>query len=421
MPKIVYTKTDEAPHSRRIRCYRSSGIHSVIRDHVRAARHFVGGSNLGELSRGTDNRSKTERRAYRTGRVGQDAGSQHHQAPNISASIPQLQAAIKELKEDGYNVPDFPEEPRTEAERAIRARYAKVLGSAVNPVLREGNSDRRVAAPVKAFAKKHPHSMGKWTADSRSHVAHMDAGDFYSSERSHVMSQAGDVRIELVSPSGETTLLKDKVSLTVGEVIDGAVMSCQALRAFLAREIEDAKAKDVLLSLHLKATMMKVSDPIIFGHAVSTFYSDVFEKHAAAFDEVGVEPNNGLGDVYTKIKKLPAAQQTAIEADINAVYERRPRLAMVDSDRGITNLHVPSDVIIDASMPAAIRASGKMWGPDGQLHEMKAIIPDRSYARVYQETIAFLQGKRCLRCRDHGKRCERRTDGPKGRRVWFAR
>ncbi|MDX1489956.1 MAG: NADP-dependent isocitrate dehydrogenase [Pseudohongiellaceae bacterium] len=309
--------------------------------------------------------------------------------PNISASIPQLQAAIKELQDHGYDLPDYPAEPSNDEEKEIKSRYAKVLGSAVNPVLREGNSDRRVAAPVKEYAKKNPHSMGEWSADSKSHVAHMDDGDFFSSEQSAVSEKDGAVRIELVAEDGSVEVLKEKTALQAGEVIDAAVMSSSALRDFFRAQIEDAKASDVLLSLHLKATMMKVSDPIMFGLAVTVYYEDVFTKHAELFKELGVNPDNGIGDVYAKIKNLPQAQREEIEADIQAVYATRPSLAMVDSDRGITNLHVPSDVIVDASMPAAIRSSGKMWGTDGKLHDTKAMIPDRCYAGIYQETIDF--------------------------------
>ena len=307
--------------------------------------------------------------------------------PNISASIPQLATAIKELQAQGYNVPEYPEEPRDNAEKAIKSRYAKVLGSAVNPVLREGNSDRRVAASVKQYAKNHPHSMGEWSKDSKSHVASMSGGDFYSSEQSVVVQRAGKVKIELTSNRGDKTVLKDAVAVKEGDVLGASSMSRRALRDFYAKQIADAKAKDVLLSLHLKATMMKVSDPIMFGHAVEVFFEDVFKKHAATFERLGVAPNNGIGDAYAKIKALPDAERAAIEADLAAVYEKRPRLAMVDSSKGITNLHVPSDVIIDASMPAAIRSSGQMWGPDGKLHDMKAMIPDRCYAGIYQEVI----------------------------------
>jgi isocitrate dehydrogenase len=307
--------------------------------------------------------------------------------PNISASVPQLNAAIKELQGLGYDIPDYPEDPHTDEEKAIKARYAKVLGSAVNPVLREGNSDRRVAAPVKEYARKHPHSMGAWSADSKSHVASMPAGDFYGSEKSAVIEQAGNLKIELVGDDGTVTMLKEKTPVLAGEVIDGSAMNVTALRDFFEKEIQAAKQSGVLLSLHMKATMMKVSDPIIFGHAVSVFFKDVFEKHADTFARLGVDPRNGFGDVVAKIAALPEAERKAIEADIQAAYEQRPELAMVNSDKGITNLHVPSDVIIDASMPAAIRSSGKMWGPDGQLHDTKALIPDRNYAGVYQATI----------------------------------
>ena len=307
--------------------------------------------------------------------------------PNISASIPQLQAAIKELQQQGFKVPDYPEEPRNEAEKAIKAKYARVQGSAVNPVLREGNSDRRVAASVKQYAKKHPHSMGKWSKDSKTHVASMGGGDFYSSEQSVVVPKAGLVKIEFTNNRGEKTVLKDSVSVKEGEVLAASSLSRRALRDFYAKQIADAKAKGLLLSLHLKATMMKVSDPILFGHAVEVYYQDVFEKHAEVFSKLGVTANNGIGDVYAKIKALPDAERAAIEADLTAVYKTRPELAMVDSAKGITNLHVPSDIIVDASMPAAIRSSGQMWGPDGKLHDMKAMIPDRCYAGIYQEVI----------------------------------
>jgi len=307
--------------------------------------------------------------------------------PNISASIPQLTAAIRELQGQGYDVPDFPEEPKSDDERAIRERYGKVLGSAVNPVLREGNSDRRVAKAVKEYAKKPSHSMGEWKSDSKSRVAHMDDGDYYGSERSRVIDAQGKLRIEFVDGDGNTKVLKEKTPVQEGEVVDAAVMSVRALRDFYARSIEDAREDDVLLSLHLKATMMKVSDPIMFGHAVRVFYADAFEKHADAFRELGVDENNGIGDVYDSIAELPDEERDAIEADIASVYEDRPRLAMVDSDKGITNLHVPSNVIIDASMPAAIRSSGKMWGPDGKQDDTLAMIPDRSYAGIYQAVI----------------------------------
>jgi isocitrate dehydrogenase len=311
--------------------------------------------------------------------------------PNISASVPQLVAAIAELQAQGYNIPNYPADPQTDEEKAIKARYAKVLGSAVNPVLREGNSDRRVATAVKQYARKNPHKVGAWTADSKSHVAHMQSGDFYGSEKSVVVDAATTVRIELVLADGTVQVLKEKTQITAGEVVDAAVMSVRALRSFYATEIEKAKAEDILLSLHVKATMMKVSDPILFGHAVKVFYQPVFEKYADTLAKLGVNPNNGIGDVYTKIQALPDAEKSAIESAIQAVYAQRPRLAMVNSDKGITNLHVPSDVIIDASMAASIRTSGKMWGADGQAHDTKAMIPDRSYAQMYQACIEFCQ------------------------------
>ncbi|ELS33121.1 MULTISPECIES: NADP-dependent isocitrate dehydrogenase [Pseudanabaena] len=311
--------------------------------------------------------------------------------PNISASLPQLTAAIAELQAKGYNIPNYPADPQTEEEKAIKAKYSKVLGSAVNPVLREGNSDRRVAAAVKEFAQKHPHSVGAWSKDSKSHVAHMTEGDFYGSEKSVVIPKAGVVKIELITADGFTQLLKEKTAVLEGEVIDASVMSVKSLREFYAQEIAKASAEDILLSLHVKATMMKISDPILFGHAVTVYYQDVFEKYADVFKQLGINPNNGLGDVYAKIQSLPDEQKEAIAADLQAVYEKKPRLAMVNSDKGITNLHVPSDVIIDASMAATIRTSGKMWGADGKAYDTKAMIPDRSYATIYQACIEFCQ------------------------------
>ena len=307
--------------------------------------------------------------------------------PNISASIPQLRAAIKELQEHGYNIPDYPEAPANEAEKEHQSRFAKVLGSAVNPVLREGNSDRRAPLSVKAFAKKNPHKMGAWSGDSKSHVATMSAGDFYGSEKSVTLEEAATVKIEFVDGEGKTTVLKDKTPLLAGEIIDTSVMNVRSLRKFFEDQIADAKATGVLLSLHLKATMMKVSDPIMFGHAVTVFYKDVFEKHAATIKELGVNVNNGLGDLYAKIQNLTEAKRAEIEGDVQAVYATRPALAMVDSDKGITNLHVPNDIIVDASMPVVVRDSGKMWGPDGKLHDTKAMIPDRCYATMYQAII----------------------------------
>lgn len=312
--------------------------------------------------------------------------------PNISASIPQLKAAIKELQDKGYNLPDFPENPQTDQERALKERFAKVLGSAVNPVLREGNADRRAAVSVKKFAQKNPHRMmQEWPGNSKSHVAHMRNGDFYGNEKSVTVENTTDFKIELLDNNGNTTILKDGLNALEGEVLDGTFMSRNALRSFYAEQIKDAKNKGVLLSLHLKATMMKISDPILFGHAVSVYYKDVFEKHAALIKELGVNVNNGLGDLYAKIQTLPDAKKNEIEADIQTVYKTHPELAMVDSDKGITNLHVPNDIIIDASMPVVIRDGGRMWGPDGKLQDTKAMVPDRCYATMYQETIENCQ------------------------------
>lgn len=307
--------------------------------------------------------------------------------PNISASVPQLQAAIKELQAQGYALPDYPETVTSDADKDAKARYDKVKGSAVNPVLREGNSDRRAPLSVKNYARKHPHKMGAWAKDSKSHVAHMSTGDFYGSEKAALIDAADAVKIELIAQDGTSTVLKAKTTVQAGEILDCAVMSKNALRSFIAAEIEDAKAKGVLLSVHLKATMMKVSDPIMFGQIVAEFYKDALAKHADVLAQIGFNLNNGIGDLYARIKALPADQQAQIEADIQAVYAARPSLAMVNSDKGITNLHVPSDVIVDASMPAMIRDSGKMWGTDGQLHDTKAVIPDRCYATIYQAVI----------------------------------
>jgi isocitrate dehydrogenase len=307
--------------------------------------------------------------------------------PNISASVPQLKEAIKELQGKGYKLPDYPEAPKTDAEKEIQARYAKVLGSAVNPVLREGNSDRRAPLSVKNFARKNPHKLGAWSADSKAHVAHMTSGDFFGNEKSLVLDNGGEFKIEFSAADGSVKVLKDKLKALKGEIIDATFMSKKALRAFFAEQIADAKQNGLLLSLHLKATMMKVSDPVMFGHAVSVFYKDVFDKHAEVLKEIAYSPNMGIGDLYNKIKTLPEAKQAEIRADIEALYAARPALAMVDSDKGITNLHVPSDVIVDASMPNVVRDSGKMWNSQGKLQDTKAIIPDRCYATMYKTII----------------------------------
>ena len=390
--RIIYTLTDEAP------ALATYSLLPIIQAFTRAADVTVETSDIslaGRILANFPDTLTTDQRVpdalTQLGELAKTPDANIIKLPNISASVPQLLAAIKELQGKGYTVPDYPADPKTETEVAIKARYAKVLGSAVNPVLREGNSDRRVAAAVKQYAQKNPHRVGDWTADSKSHVAHMDSGDFYGSEKSVIVQDAGSVRIELVAENGSVTVLKEKTAVLAGEILDAAVMSVKALRDFYKKEINSAKEEDILLSLHVKATMMKVSDPILFGHAVTLYFKDVFEKYADLFTELGVSPNNGLGDVYAKIATLPSDQRTAIEADLQATYDKRPQLAMVNSDKGITNLHVPSDVIIDASMAAAIRTSGKMWGPDGHPYDTKAMIPDRCYATMYQECIKFCQ------------------------------
>ena len=390
MASIVYTKTDEAPALATcsllpiIKTFAEpAGIEITIKDISLAGRIIANfPENLTQIQKQSD-------ALMELGELAKTPEANIIKLPNISASIPQLTAAIRELQEKGYDIPDYPEEPQTEAEREIQDRYAKVLGSAVNPVLREGNSDRRVASAVKEYAKNNPHPMGEWASESQSDVAHMCGEDFYGSEQSVVATEDSTLKIEFVDTDGNTTVLKDDIPVQTGEVVDAMVMNCRALRAFYETQLENAKNKGILFSLHLKATMMKVSDPILFGHAVSVYYKDVFEKHATVFDELGIDPNNGIGEIYTKIARLPETQRAEIEADIETCYTHRPDLAMVNSDRGITNLHVPSDVIIDASMPAAIRESGQMWGPDGELRDTLFTIPDRSYARIYSEIIDF--------------------------------
>ncbi len=394
-PTIIYTETDEAPALATysflpvVQAFgRTAGVAVETRDISLSGRIIA---NFPE--RLTDEQRIGDALAE-LGELARTPDANIIKLPNISASVPQLTAAIGELQSQGYDIPDYPEEPANAEEESIRARYAKVLGSAVNPVLREGNSDRRVAGPVKAYARKHPHSMGAWSADSRSHVASMADGDFYSSEESAVVGKAGDLKITLTTPDGVAQVLKEAVPVLEGEVIDASVMSCSKLRAFFEAAMQDAKAEGVLLSLHMKATMMKVSDPIIFGHAVDVYYREALGKHATTLEGLGVDTRNGLGDVYAKIAALPDEQRQTIEADLQAVYDSRPELAMVDSDKGITNLHVPSNVIVDASMPAMIRSSGRMWGPDGTLHDTKAMIPDRNYAGIYQAVIED--------CKQHG-------------------
>lgn len=392
MAKIVYTKIDEAPALATysllpmIQAFTKGTGVSVETSDISLAGRIIANfpENLTEEQRIPDNLTAL-------GELAKTREGNIIKLPNISASIPQLQAAIKELQEKGYDIPDFPEDPKTDAEKELRARFAKVLGSAVNPVLREGNSDRRAAASVKQYAKNNPHRLRAWEEGSKAHVAHMDGGDFFASEKSATMSGATEVRIEYVDNDGSVTVLKENIALQEGEVVDTSRMNARRLREYIANQIDDAKNNGLLLSLHLKATMMKVSDPIMFGHAVSVFYKDVFDKHGDVLGELGVNVNNGLGDVYAKIQSLPEEKRAEIEADIQEVYKNRPALAMVDSDKGITNLHVPNDIIIDASMPVVIRDGGKMWGPDGELHETKAMIPDRSYATMYQEMVKDCQ------------------------------
>ena len=393
-PDIIYTKVDEAPE------LASGSFVPIIQAFASTAGVNVGRKDIslaGRIISQFPERLKPEQQQpddlALLGEMVETPDANVIKLPNISASIPQIQGAVKELQSQGYNIPDYPEDPKTDEEKDFKARFDKVKGSAVNPVLRQGNSDRRASTSVKNFAQAHPHKMGKWTKDSRTHVAHMTGGDFRSNEKSATITEqnAGKGRIEFVGSDGTTKVLKDNVKLDTGDVADATKMSAEALNQFFKDQIAEAKKNDILLSLHMKATMMKVSDPIIFGHCVKVYYGNTFKKHEKVFNELGVNPNNGIGDVYAKIAKLPAAQQEEIKADIQADQKNGPDLAMVDSDRGITNLHVPSDIIIDASMAASIRTSGKMWGPDGKEHDTKAMIPDNSYAGVYQACIEFCQ------------------------------
>jgi isocitrate dehydrogenase len=387
-PKIIYTLTDEAPFLATqsllpiVKAFaETAGIAVETRDISLAGRI---------LAQFPDVLKPEQKVADDLAELGQLATTPEAniiKLPNISASVPQLKGAIKELQQQGYALPDYPDEPKTEQEKDAKARYDRVKGSAVNPVLREGNSDRRAPLSVKNYARKHPHKMGAWSKDSKSHVAHMEGGDFYGSEKSATVEKATTVKIEWTGKDGKNVVLKDKTAISAGEIIDAAVMSRKALAAFVDAQVADAKQQGVLFSLHLKATMMKVSDPIMFGIVVSEFYKDVLAKHAATLKQIGFDPNNGIGDLYARLNALPADKQSEITADIQAEYARRPALAMVNSDKGITNLHVPSDVIVDASMPAMIRDSGKMWNAEGKLQDTKAVIPDRSYAGVYQAVI----------------------------------
>ncbi|MDQ3289458.1 MAG: NADP-dependent isocitrate dehydrogenase [Pseudomonadota bacterium] len=403
-PKIIYTLTDEAP------LLATQSLLPIIAAFTAAAGIEVetrdislAGRILAQFPEWLQDEQKIGDHLAELGELASTPEANIIKLPNISASVPQLRAAIVELQKQGYALPDYPEEPADEKEKGIKARYDRVQGSAVNPVLREGNSDRRAPASVKQYARRHPHRMGAWSADSRSHVSHMDSGDFYGSEQSALIDGAGTLKIELHDSQGAVTVLKEKTAVRDGDIVDAAVMSAGALSDFIDAQIADAQQRDVLFSLHLKATMMKVSDPIIFGLVVSRFYRPVLEKHAEALERAGFDPDNGIGDLYSRLDSLPAETQVRIKADIAALYARnevpsgdvqRPPLAMVNSDKGITNLHVPSDVIVDASMPAMIRDSGKMWNPQGELQDTKAIIPDRCYAGIYQVVIDD--------CKQHG-------------------
>jgi isocitrate dehydrogenase len=393
--KIIYTKTDEAPMLATysflpiINAFsKAAGVTVELRD------ISLAGRVLAVFPDYLTPEQKQPDALAELGELAKTPEANIIKLPNISASAPQLVATIKELQKQGYKLPDYPENPKDDKEREIKARYDKVKGSAVNPVLREGNSDRRAPLSVKAHTRKHPHKMGPWSSDSKTHVSHMTGGDFRSNEKSVTIPAATTAKIEFVGADGKVTVLKDKIALQAGEVLDATFMSVKALRRFIEEQIEDAKQKGVLFSLHMKATMMKISDPKIFGHAVTVFYKDVFEKHGETLKKLGVDPDNGIGDLYAKIKSLPEDQRKAIEADIQEVYKKRPPMAMVNSDKGITNLHVPSDVIIDASMPPVIRDSGKMWNPEGKLQDVKCVIPDSSYAPVYHEVVEF--------CKKHG-------------------
>jgi isocitrate dehydrogenase len=385
--KIIYTETDEAP---RLATFSFLPIIKAFSDaagvQIETRDISLAGRILASFPQWLTPEQRINDDLAELGELTQDPAANIIKLPNISASNPQMLAAIKELQDQGYGLPEYPEEPQSDAERDIKERYDRIKGSAVNPVLREGNSDRRATKAVKDYAKKHPHSMGAWSADSKTHVAHMSGGDFYASEVSATMAQDDQLSIVFHAASGTSQTLASKVAVSAGEVVDAAFMSKQALVSFYQEQIASTEP-GVLFSLHLKATMMKVSDPIIFGHAVKAYYHSAFAKHEAVFAELGVDPNNGVGDAYDKIQRLPQAQQDEIKADLDACLAQGPDLAMVNSDYGITNLHVPSDIIVDASMPAAIRESGKMWGPDGGLHDTKAVIPDRCYATVYQEVI----------------------------------
>lgn len=395
LAKIIYTKTDEAP------ALATYSFLPIVRKFTDAVGIGVESKDISLASRiistfndRLDKKLQEEDALSSLGEIVKKPEANIIKLPNISASVPQLTAAIKELQDKGYDIPDFPRNAKTDEEKNTQKRYAKILGSAVNPVLREGNSDRRVAKPVKEFAQENPHKLGKWQSDSKTHVAHMDEGDFYGSEKSVILNQADDVKIQFRAENGQLKVLKESIVLQKHEVIDASVMSKKALVAFLEKQVKDAKTKGVLFSVHLKATMMKVSDPVIFGHVVDVFYKEVLENYAKELETIGFNPNNGIGDLYDKLDMLEAEKAEKIRKDIDALYQNKPDLAMVNADKGITNLHVPSNIIIDASMPAAFKSSGKMWNKNNKLQDMKAIIPDRCYAEIFQAVIDY--------CKKHG-------------------
>ena len=388
MSKILYTLTDEAPFLATQSLLPIVDAYTATAGIVVETRDIsLSGRILSQFPELLSDAQKVSDDLAELGQLATTPDANIIKLPNISASVPQLKAAIKELQDQGYPLPDYPETPADDQQRDYKARYDKVKGSAVNPVLREGNSDRRAPLSVKNYARKHPHRMGAWASDSKSHVAHMAAGDFYGSEKSATLANAGALKITFHGKDGSAVVLKEKTTVKAGEIVDAAVMSRKALAAFIGEQIADAKAQGVLFSLHLKATMMKVSDPIMFGVAVNEFYKDVLAKHADVLKQAGFDANNGIGDLAARLPSLPEATRAAIEADLAAEYAQRPGVAMVNSDKGITNLHVPSDVIVDASMPAMIRDSGKMWNAEGKLQDTKAVIPDRCYAGVYQAVI----------------------------------
>jgi isocitrate dehydrogenase len=422
MSKIIYTQVDESPAAATysllpiIRAFtKNAGIEIESRDISLAGRiiaHFP--ENLTAEQQIPDHLAEL-------GKLTQDPTTNIIKLPNISASVPQLKAAIAEIQALGYDIPDFPDSPKNEAEQAIKDRYAKVLGSAVNPVLREGNSDRRAPAAVKNYARANPHFMGEWSAESKTDVAHMDADDFYGSELSMTSEKADDLKVWFIDEAGNETVLKDSIPLLAGEVVDATRMKASSLQAFYEAAIEKAKSENVLLSLHLKATMMKVSDPILFGFAVKVYFKDLIEKHGALFEQLGVNFNNGLGDLYAKIATIDPEIKAQVETDITATYAAQPDLAMVDSNKGITNFHVPSDVIVDASMPAMIRAGGKMWDKDGQTQDTLAMIPDRCYAGVYKTVIDDCKAKGALDPVTMGTVPNVGLMAKKSRRIWFTR